>query len=102
MKASETEYQSAHHNQPLDRQLQSDHKKQQHDPESCDRLNRLRVADADRRQPRQARGERGQSERPDDNAYEHEAEHRTDAQTMKQRNDDGRSAEYDERRFVQR
>ena len=100
LKAAETEYQPAHHDQPLERQLQSDHEQQQHDPELRDRLDRLRVADADRRQPGKARGERGESKRPNDNAYKHEAEHRTDAQTMKQRNDNRRGAEDDERRFV--
>jgi hypothetical protein len=67
-----------------------------------DRLDGVRVTDAECREIRKARGKGGESERADDDPDEHKAEHRTDAQAMKQRDDDGRCAEDDECRFVQR
>jgi len=67
-----------------------------------DRIDGLRLADADRWKPRNARCQWGEPERANDDAYEHKAEHRTDAQTMEQWDDDGRGAEDDECRFVKR
>jgi hypothetical protein len=83
LKEPEAENQPAHYDQPLEGQLQTDHKEQQHDTEVRDRLDGSRFADADCRNPRQSRSQRGEPERTHDNAYEHEAEHRTDAQAVK-------------------
>jgi hypothetical protein len=79
LKSAETEHQPPHHDQPFERQLQPDHEQQQHDSEMCNRLDRPRLTDANRRKPRKARCEGGEPERADDDAYEHKAEHRTNA-----------------------
>src|SRR5712691_6053522 len=61
------------------------------------RLDRFRLADRDRREPRQVRSERGEPEGADGDADEHEAEHRADMQAVEQRDDDGGGAEDDQR-----